>query len=107
MKERTQSAVFYVSNSGNDAADGQSEAAAWKSIDRVNQEHFIPGDRILFQRGGTWENQTLQPQGSGSASAKITLGSYGTGDYPKIAANGKMNDAVFFCNQTVLGYRGI
>lgn len=56
---RTQSATFYVSNSGDDSADGMSEETSWASIDRVNQEHFIPGDKILFQAGGKWENETL------------------------------------------------
>lgn len=96
---RTQSATFYVSNSGDDSADGMSEEMSWASIDRVNQEHFIPGDKILFQAGGKWENETLQPQGSGDNSAKITIGSYGEGAMPQIAANGKMKDALYLCNQ--------
>lgn len=96
---RTQSAVFYVSNSGDDTADGMSEETSWASIDRVNQEPFIPGDKILFQAGGKWENETLQPQGSGDNSAKITIGSYGEGAMPQIAANGKVKDALYLCNQ--------
>lgn len=99
QKERTESAAFYVSNTGDDAADGQSAATAWKSIERVNQEHFIPGDQILFARGGIWENQTMQPQGSGSDSEKIVIGSYGEGDMPQIRINGRMKDAIYLCNQ--------
>lgn len=99
QKERTESAVFYVSNNGDDSADGQSEGTAWKTLDRVNEEHFIPGDRILFQCGGRWEDQTLQPQGSGTEDAMITIGSYGEGEMPQIAVNGKMMDALFLCNQ--------
>lgn len=99
QKERTESAVFYVSNQGDDAADGQSVQTAWKTLDRVNEEHFIPGDQILFECGGRWEGQTLQPQGSGSADAVISIGSYGEGELPQIAANGKMMDALFLCNQ--------
>lgn len=57
QKERTQASTFYISNSGDDTKDGQSEAAAWATIDRVNREHFIPGDVIKFQSGGTWENR--------------------------------------------------
>ena len=99
QKERTESAVFYVSNNGDDSADGQSEETAWKTLDRVNEEHFIPGDRILFESGGRWEDQTLQPQGSGTEDAMITIGSYGEGEMPQIAANGKMMDALYLCNQ--------
>ena len=97
--ERTQGATFYVGSNGDDAADGQSEGTAWATIERVNREHFIPGDKILFQKGGVWADQTLQPQGSGSEEVKITLGSYGEGDMPKIAANAKVKDAIFLCNQ--------
>ena len=98
-KERTESATFYVSNSGDDSADGQSPETAWQTLDRVNAEYFIPGDKILFECGGKWENQTLQPQGSGSEDAMITIGNYGEGELPQIAANGKMKDALYLCNQ--------
>ena len=97
--ERTERTTFYVSNNGDDSADGQSPETAWKTLDRVNAEHFIPGDQILFECGGKWENQTLQPQGSGSADAMITIGNYGEGELPQIAANGKMKDALYLCNQ--------
>ena len=98
-KERTESAVFYVSNNGDDSADGQSPDTAWKALGRINAEHYIPGDQILFECGGKWENQTLQPQGSGSEDAMITIGNYGEGELPQIAANGKMKDALYLCNQ--------
>ena len=97
--ERTESTTFYVSNDGDDSADGQSETTAWKTLDRVNTEHFIPGDQILFKCGDKWENQTLQPQGSGSADSMITIGNYGEGELPQIATNGKMKDALYLCNQ--------
>ncbi len=101
QKERTASTAFYVSANGNDANDGQSPEKAWATIKRVNREHFIPGDAIYFQRGGKWENQTLQPQGSGNETSKIILGSYGdeNAPMPQIAANAKKKDALFLCNQ--------
>lgn len=99
QKERTESATFYISNNGNDANTGLSENQAWQSVLRANQEHFIPGDKILFERGGLWENETFQPQGSGTKAAKIMTGSYGDGELPRIAANGKRADALYLCNQ--------
>lgn len=99
QKERTESTTFYVSNNGDDSNDGQSAESTWKTLDKVNSEHFIAGDKILFERGGVWENQTLQPQGSGDEEQKITIGSYGEGELPEIAANGKMKDAMYLCNQ--------
>lgn len=97
----TEVATYYVSNSGDDANDGLSPETAWKTIARVNQDTYIPGDKILFERGGEWENTTLQPQGSGSAEAYITIGAYGdeTAHAPRIAANGKVNDALYLYNQ--------
>lgn len=101
QKERTQSTTFYVAVSGDDGNNGQSPETAWTTIDRVNREHFIPGDTICFQRGGKWENQTLQPQGSGNETSRITIRGYGDDEQPlpQIAANAKMKDALFLCNQ--------
>ena len=48
QKERTESATFYVSNSGDDSADGQTPETAWQTVERVNKEHFIPGDQIFL-----------------------------------------------------------
>ncbi|MCO6481583.1 MAG: hypothetical protein J5I62_02190, partial [Flavobacteriales bacterium] len=46
---------YYVSPNGNDSDNGTSPATAWKTIWRVNQSTYSyqPGDRILFERGGT------------------------------------------------------
>ena len=53
----------------------------------------------MFRCGDEWENETLFPQGSGSADEKIVLGSYGEGAMPKISTNGKAADAVCLYNQ--------
>jgi hypothetical protein len=46
---------YYVdATSGNDANDGRSPAAAWKTIAKVNGYSFSAGDRILFKRGEMW-----------------------------------------------------
>ena len=100
IKKHETAATYYVSNSGNDSNDGLSEETAWKTIARVNQDAYIPGDEILFERGGKWENTTLQPQGSGTADAYIKIGAYGDATArPKIAANGKVADALYLYNQ--------
>ena len=96
----TEAATYYVSNNGNDDADGLTPATAWQTIDRVNAETFIPGDKLLFERGGKWDDKTLSPKGSGTETAYITIGAYGDADArPKIAANGKVNDAIYLYNQ--------
>lgn len=101
VKVHEKTATYYVSNNGNDSNDGLSPETAWKTIARVNQDTYIPGDKILFERGGEWENTTLQPQGSGSAEAYITIGAYGneTAHAPRISANGKVADAIYLYNQ--------
>ena len=58
-KERTQSATFYVSNNGDDSKAGTSPETAWKSLDKVNSQHFIAGDKILFECGGEWQKIRL------------------------------------------------
>ncbi len=79
--ERTARATFYVdAEAGRDGAAGTAESAAWQSLDKVNAAELIPGDRVLFKRGGLWRGQFL-PQ-SGSNGAPIVYGAYGTGDKP-------------------------
>ena len=79
--ERTSPATFYVdSEKGNDAAPGSGETAAWQSLARVNQAELIPGDSVLFKRGGLWRGQ-LFPH-SGTNGARIAYGAYGTGEKP-------------------------
>lgn len=97
----TTAATYYVSPNGDDSKDGKTEQTAWKTIARVNQDTYIPGDKILFERGGEWTGKTLAPQGSGSATAYITIGAYGneTAHAPRISANGKVADALYLYNQ--------
>ncbi|WP_320930697.1 bacterial Ig-like domain-containing protein [Hungatella sp.] len=99
QKKHETGTAYYVSSDGDDNAAGTSEETAWKTLGRVNREHFIPGDQILFRCGDEWEDETLFPQGSGSAGKKIVISSYGEGAMPKISKNGKGADAVCLYNQ--------
>lgn len=90
-------ATYYVSNSGNDAASGLSESSAWRTVEKVNQQVFEPGDEILFQAGGIW-NGCLWVRGSGTKNSLIRVGKYGEGAKPCINGNGE-NAAVFLYNQ--------
>jgi hypothetical protein len=71
-----QSKVYFVSPDGNDSQSGLSIKDAWKTIEKVNQVTFQPGDQVLFESGGIWKGQ-LQPQGSGEEGKPIILSSYG------------------------------
>ena len=78
---RTAPATFFVDSAkGNDAAEGTTESAAWQSLDKVNAVELMPGDQVLFKRGGLWRGQ-LVPQ-SGSQAARIVYGAYGVGEKP-------------------------
>ena len=80
--------IYYVDNiNGNDANDGNTEESAWKTIDKVNNTIFQPGDKICFKANGTWEGM-LHPQGSGNSEAPIILDMYGEGNKPLIQGNG-------------------
>jgi len=79
--QRTAPAVFYVdSESGNDQAEGTRPDAAWRTLEKVNTATLIPGDQVLFKRGGLWRGQ-LVPQ-SGAPGARILYGAYGDGPKP-------------------------
>ena len=76
--------VYYVhATNGSDANDGLTPEKPWKTINKVNNSIFVPGDSILFKRGETWR-ETLTPPSHGASGNNITFGAYGTGDPPKI-----------------------
>lgn len=87
MSEQTS---YYVDSAeGNDENDGFTPQAPWKSLDKINNTTFAPGDKIYLKAGSIWHGQ-LWPKGSGSAEAPIILDSYGEGEKPLIAGTGIM-----------------
>lgn len=76
--------VYYVSPAGNDENDGLSEKSPFKTIQRVNQIALQPGDAVLFQCGGVYEDACLELTTSGTPEQHILLSWYGTGNYPII-----------------------
>lgn len=75
--------IYYVDNAGNDLNNGTSKATAWKTIKKVNESKFLPGDQILFKAGDVWNEKLVVPS-SGNPGHVITFGSYGTGSKPLI-----------------------
>jgi len=75
--------MYYVSNTGIDAADGLTMATAWQTISKVNSSTFTPGTQVNFNKGDTWRESLIVPS-SGIASNYITFGAYGAGAKPKI-----------------------
>lgn len=86
-------ATYYVdARNGSDSNTGLSANAAWKSVEEVNSHGFRPGDTILFHAGDQY-NATLAPSSSGTASAPITFGVYGTGPAPVFYGGADVTDA--------------
>ncbi len=76
--------TYYVDcSAGSDTRSGTSPSLAWRSLSKASQAPLLPGDRLLFKRGCTW-NGTLFLKRSGTAIAPITVGAYGTGSLPRI-----------------------
>lgn len=80
----TTGTTYYVSVSGSDANDGQSKAAPWQSIAKINASVFQPGDSILLKGGDIFStttgivlNTSSVSNGTGGVTgAPITLSSH-------------------------------
>ncbi len=70
--------TYYVDATlGNDDNNGLSQNKAWKTIDRISDQSFAPGDKILFKRGEVWKGEQLEVDGfSGTQSNLIIFGAY-------------------------------
>lgn len=77
-------ATYYVdATGGSDTNDGLTQGSAWKTVTKVNGSTFQPGDQILFQRGGVW-NESLVPPSSGTSGNPIIFDAYGAGEAPTL-----------------------
>lgn len=80
---------WYVSNQGNDDADGMSPQTAWQSMVRLTQAQtdgtIRPGDGVFFARGSTW-NAAFPTRFSGDYALRlksgVTYSAYGCGERP-------------------------
>lgn len=90
--------TYYVDGeNGADSNTGLRPDQAWASLDRVNQQTFEPGDKILFKSGSVFQGQ-LKPQGSGSAEHPVVIDEYGDGDRPRIDGKGMYKSTVWLYN---------
>jgi hypothetical protein len=69
--------TYYVSPSGEDTADGRSEASAWRTIARVNGADLGPGDVVRFEGGARFAGTLhLEASDGGTAASPVTIESY-------------------------------
>jgi len=79
------SATYYVSYStGNNANDGTIESLPWKTMSKINNSSFLPGDIILFKRGDTWREPMVISSSGHYLNGFIEYSSYSEGNLPKI-----------------------
>lgn len=82
--------TYYVDcSAGSDTNSGRSASLAWRSLAKANTATLVAGDSLLLKRGCTWTGP-LTAKWSGTSSAPVTIGAYGSGDLPKIQ-NGHEN----------------
>lgn len=80
-------ATYYVdSGGGNDGNNGLSAVSAWRTVAKVNSFSFAAGDTVLLIRGGFWREQ-ITVNRSGTSTAPLTFGAYGTGERPVICGS--------------------
>lgn len=83
-------AIYYISSSSGDDTRSSNTATnpstPWKSINKLNSffSQLKPGDSVLFERGGVYRG-SIKPSASGTSTARITIGAYGSGDLPVIS----------------------
>jgi hypothetical protein len=82
---------------GDDAADGQTPASAWRTLARVNSGTFAPGDAILLKAGCRWAG-FLAPGGRGTAEHPIRIDRYGDGAKPALDAEGQWLATLYLLN---------
>lgn len=85
--KKEQGKTYYVSNStGNDENDGTTEATAWKSLEKLSGLTLGAGDKVLLKCGDRWVGELLRLYSpTGTEDNPVILGSYGTGEKPKVA----------------------
>lgn len=93
-------ATYYVSANGSDSNPGTSSSSPWRTVAKVDNTRFAPGDNVLFAGGQTFGDSTLMPLTSGTASAPITFSSYGSGR----ATISNSNGAVWFAGASYLSF---
>jgi hypothetical protein len=93
-----QAATYYIDCGSSVVAATGSMESPLQSVAAVNALRLSAGDSVLFKRGSACKGE-LQPSGSGRRDATLSLGSYGSGDMPRIEAEPGNDAALRFFNQ--------
>lgn len=78
--------VYYVNSAtGSDRNGGTGQNSAFATLSKVESLKLKPGDSVLLAKGSVF-NEQFDIKYSGSESAPIKIGSYGTGLRPSSTA---------------------
>jgi hypothetical protein len=77
----TSAKTYYVSQEGSDNNNGTSADSPWKSLKKLEEINFQPGDSILFAKNSEFQGGITFNR-SGVAGKPIVLSSYGQGSNP-------------------------
>jgi hypothetical protein len=90
--------TYYVdSHHGDDSHAGISPSLAWRTLQKVNQGGFRPGDHILLRSGSRWQGQ-LSLTDSGANENPIVVDRYGDGALPRIDGEGAVESVLHIEN---------
>lgn len=91
---------------GSDGNDGLSENTPWLTLEKAGQIKLKAGDRLLLKKGSEFHG-VLEVSGKGSQTEIIEVGSYGSGNAPKIIGNDDSEYAVRILNSEYLTLSGL
>lgn len=72
---------FYLSSQGDDSSPGTMESP-WKTLARVSNNKFTPGDSVFFAHGSSFTGGFIVSS-SGTVGRPITFTGYGRGEAPR------------------------
>ncbi|MFE4410481.1 right-handed parallel beta-helix repeat-containing protein [Streptomyces sp. NPDC056821] len=86
----TGSRTYYVSEHGNDSADGMSPGSAWRTLRQADRVRYRPGDRLLLHGGARFEGSLRLDRGeAGRPRQPVIVGSYDRGRATIVPAKGR------------------
>ena len=72
--------TYYISATGDDAADGTSPATAWQTLNRATAAQLPPGTQVLLEGGAQFTGPlALTAEDAGDPGNPVYVGSYGQG----------------------------
>lgn len=72
--------TFYIDSiKGDDANSGNSRRNAWATVSKINETTFLPGDKILFCSGQTFNGTIKLKNVNGTSEQSILISTFGEG----------------------------